>query len=115
MVQGLIDICIGLLEWLIGLIPQVTFFDWFASAVSSIYGVLYEASVIIPFSDESSDTATDGYDFIDETEDKAEGEPHVFEETAEKSTSTTQQVIVNGNVFNAKNQFFGNVENVFDS
>ena len=51
MLQGLIDMCIGLLEWLIGLIPQVTFFEGFGSAVSSIYGVLYEASVIIPFSD----------------------------------------------------------------
>ena len=51
MLQGLIDMCLGLLEWLIGLIPQVTFFEGFGSAVSSIYGVLYEASVIIPFSD----------------------------------------------------------------
>lgn len=51
MLQGLIDVCIGLLEWLIGLIPQVSFFEGFASAVSSIYGVLYEASVLIPFSD----------------------------------------------------------------
>ena len=48
MLQGLIDMCLNLLEWLIGLIPQVTFFEGFASAVTSIYGVLYEASVIIP-------------------------------------------------------------------
>ena len=51
MLQGLIDMCVGLLEWLIGLIPRITFFEGFTSAVSSIYGVLYEASVIIPFSD----------------------------------------------------------------
>jgi len=82
---------------------------------SDIGNEIKRTITIIPFSDESSDTATGGYDFIDETEAKTEGEPHVFEETAVKSTSTTQQVIVNGNVFNAKNQFFGNVENVFDS
>jgi len=82
---------------------------------SDIGNEIKRTITIIPFSDESLDTATDGHDFIDETEAKTEGEPHVFEETAEKSTSTTQQVIVNGNVFNAKNQFFGNVENVFDS
>ena len=51
MLQGIIDMCIGLLEFFIFLILQVTYFDGFASAVSSIYGVLYEASVIIPFSD----------------------------------------------------------------
>ncbi|MFX3743867.1 hypothetical protein ACJBRH_11665, partial [Streptococcus suis] len=42
---------LGFLDWIICLIPRITFFVGFASAVSSIYGVLYEASVIIPFSD----------------------------------------------------------------
>lgn len=51
MVQGIVDVCISLLEWLISLIPKVNFFEGFASAVSGIYAILYEASVIIPFSD----------------------------------------------------------------
>ena len=62
------------------------------------------------FTKESHDSDT-----FDDCNATAEDEPHIFEETAEQPTSTTQQVIVNGNVFNAKNQFFGNVENVFDS
>ncbi|MFA5561606.1 MAG: hypothetical protein WDA00_03075 [Eubacteriales bacterium] len=82
---------------------------------SDIGNEIKRAITIIPFLNKSADTATDDYDFIDENETEIEGEPHVFEKTVEQPTSTTQQVIVNGNVFNAKNQFFGNVENVIGS
>lgn len=82
---------------------------------SDIGTEIKRAITIIPFLGKSAGTATDGYDFIDKNEAEIEDEPHIFEETAEQPKSTTQQVIINGNVFNAKNQFFGNVENVFDS
>lgn len=105
-------------------VGQATFNNWHTKKgdtnsewvfYSDIGNEIKRAITIIPFLDKSAGTATNGHDFIDENEAEIEDEPHVFEKTAEQPTSTTQQVIINGNVFNAKNQFFGNVENVFDS
>lgn len=51
MVQGFLDLCFNLLEWLIGLLPDMSFIGDFNDAANSISGLLYEASAIIPFSD----------------------------------------------------------------
>ena len=50
----------------------------------------------------------------DENSTIEDDEPFIYEETAETNSTATNQVIINGNFFNAKNQYFGNVENVFN-
>ncbi|MGT2757716.1 hypothetical protein [Streptococcus ovuberis] len=51
MIQGLIDVCINILQWIIGLFPKVTFFSSISESVAGIYDYLYNASAIIPVSD----------------------------------------------------------------
>lgn len=49
-----------------------------------------------------------------EDADETASEPYVFEKDSSASSSPTNQIVINGNLFNAKNQYFGNVENVFN-
>lgn len=51
MVQKFLDVCFNMLERLIGILPDLTFFNNFNESVNSIFGILYEASAIVPFSD----------------------------------------------------------------
>lgn len=51
MVQKFLELCFNLLDWLIGLLPNMTFVNDFGGAVNSISNLLYEASAIVPFSD----------------------------------------------------------------
>ncbi|MEX5398791.1 hypothetical protein ABPH35_10640 [Streptococcus sp. ZJ93] len=51
MIQGLVDMCISALEWLISLFPVITFFSNISESIASIYDYLYNASAIIPVSD----------------------------------------------------------------
>jgi len=76
---------------------------------NGIDGASIEQDINVTF--DYSDGSTEMHDCGDST--TAEDEPFICEEAAEQSTAN--QVIINGNVFNAKNQFFGNVENVFTS
>ena len=51
MIQGILDICFRVLEWLIGLFPSFEFVNNFVSALNAVSNILYEASPFVPFRD----------------------------------------------------------------
>ncbi|MGT2801028.1 hypothetical protein [Streptococcus marmotae] len=51
MVQGLLGMLFGILEWLISLFPSFQFINKFVLSLNSISSVLYEASPFVPFND----------------------------------------------------------------
>ena len=87
--------------------------EWiFRSDIGS--GVNWEIN-ISPLFENASDSSAEAPFAPAEEQTTEQEEPYIFEETAEQSASPANQVVINGNVFNAKNQFFGNVENVITS
>lgn len=44
MIQGILDVCFSVLEWLIGLFPSFEFVNNFVSALNAVSNILYEAS-----------------------------------------------------------------------
>ena len=51
MIQGILDVCFKILEWLIGLFPSFEFVNNFVSALNAVSNILYEASPFVPFRD----------------------------------------------------------------
>ena len=51
MVQGILDVCFSVLEWLISLFPSFEFVNNFVSALNAVSNILYEASPFVPFRD----------------------------------------------------------------
>ena len=72
---------------------------------NGIDGSSIKQDIVVTFDYSTNDTEMINENAADENESTPQDEPYIFEEAAEQSASTTNQVIVNGNVFNAKNRF----------
>ena len=77
--------------------------------------VSYSGTTADAFNAECTSTSDVGTNEFDDDTTAEHGEPYINEETADAKSAVTNQLIINGNVFNAKNQYFGNIENVFNN